>query len=750
VKHPAFAIAAALALTALAVAASIPAQTPPAPEVFLHRAGTDNDHPWTEYYSSNRFIVWYSSDPAQEASITQTAARTALDTLEALFDAYIYKIGFQHPYHNYADNRKYKIGVYVLRNGSKYSEGWAFGGTTGDPLGPGMWLDARAVSDKWALAHEFMHGLQIMCSGALNSEYGSWFYESHANLMPHQVYTSEVHYCAEMYTRMPEIYLGSTRNRYCNWQFFEYLIDTKGVMSVNDLWSKANAGATPDPFSKYMRINGVGQKDFNDLFGDFASRMVTYDMARGDRFRSAWNGGSVAEYLKYPRLAYLEALDGAGAVDGRYVSPFALSPQRYAYNIVRLYPDDSRVVTVRFRGDVQEKNNIPNWKKNTAFPLEADEVLDPNSDWRYRLVAVTGSAASTGSVSARYSGLMRASDGNPDVTMRLQNGETELYLVVAATPTVHQKIKWDQFYYTIYRYPYMVEITGAKPEGFQAPSNPAGSRHANGGGFVASTAQAAATAYVGPNARVLERAQVSGSARVEGRAVVRGSALVRDKAVVRDHALVAGSAAIYGSAVVADGAKVWGGNIRDSARIDGAANLRLSTGGTNGVYGKARVGGGAWAVDNNAMNLSGTAQILGDAEAVVTSAVTKGVFFGLVDNGTVANAQHGANRTEPPAEITRPRTMKWYGDDATSAVKAPVAVRGQQWFRFDSRGVLRYDLGGARSASLKIFDSRGRVLKSMTLSGTQSVVSTNINAAAQMLFWKVEINGRGVGYGKFY
>src|SRR5690606_41988681 len=51
-----------------------------------------------------------------------------------------------------------------------------------------------------------------------------WIYESHANWMPHQLerFLNEVHY-SEMLVNAPHLYYGSTRDRYCNWQFFEFL-----------------------------------------------------------------------------------------------------------------------------------------------------------------------------------------------------------------------------------------------------------------------------------------------------------------------------------------------------------------------------------------------------------------------------------------------------------------------------------------------------------------------------------------------
>jgi carbonic anhydrase/acetyltransferase-like protein (isoleucine patch superfamily) len=629
-----------------------------AQEVFPFVAGTygtgfDRDHQWTQNQQSNRFVIYWSDT---EAPITANARQTALNELELIYDSYMTESKFQPPFTRNPNDKK-KMGIYVLREG----EGHAFGGTSAG--GPGMWLSAAAVSDKWALAHEFMHGLQQATGGLPGgntnqaANFIGWFHESHANLMPHQVYKTEVHYCAEMYTRTAELYLGSTRNRYCNWQFFEHVIDVKGVEVVNDIWAKSVGQNGTDPMAEIMRQNSMSQKDFNDLFGEFATKAVIWDMKRGSAlFRNAYNG--VNDRFKRQRYAYLEALDSTDGANGRFVSPFMFSPQRYGFNIIRLYPNASNsAVTVKFRGDVQTQNNIPNYARvQNLEPTTANLPNDPQSDWRYGLVAVTGDAASrTGTVTARYSPVMRASDDNPDVSITMQNGETQLYLVVAATPKIHHKITWDQYFYTIYRFPYMVEISGAKPDGFQTIANTNGAAHSNGGGFVQSTATVASTAYVGPNARVTGTARVQNNARIEGRAVVSGGTVQND-AIVKDYAKVSGGT-ISGSAIISEHANILGGTFSGNARVYGFPVITTGT-----VTDSAHVGGVG--VIEAAINLSGTAQLQGDIE-VGAFIANKGVYFGIVgEDKTIgenrAVADYGG--PVPKREVTKPRSMQWYGE----------------------------------------------------------------------------------------
>jgi hypothetical protein len=89
---------------------------------------------------------------------------------------------------------------------------------------------------------------------------------------------------------------------------------------------------------------------------------------------------------------------------------------------------------------------------------------------------------------------------------------------------VFESIVWDQDWNTIYRFPYMIQLTNAWPEGFQngaLAACPTGLvRHANGGGCAPSGL--ASSVYVGPYATVLAGAGVSGNARIEDEATVDG------------------------------------------------------------------------------------------------------------------------------------------------------------------------------------------------------------------------------------
>jgi hypothetical protein len=161
--------------------------------------------------------------------------------------------------------------------------------------------------------------------------------------------------------------------------------------------------------------------------------------------------------------------------------------------VVRLLPDPNATsVTVTFRGVVQ---------------------AGASSDWRWGLVAT-----SPAHTNPRYSPLQRGANGQ--LSFCVVPGDN-LYLVAMGTPSVQQHIVWDQAYPTIHRYPWMIQLQGAWPEGFpggQLAACPSGTqRHGHGGGCA--LAGTPSSVFVGPFAKILG-GTVTGSARIEDQATV--------------------------------------------------------------------------------------------------------------------------------------------------------------------------------------------------------------------------------------
>ncbi|WP_334184220.1 Svx/AvrXca family virulence/avirulence protein [Novosphingobium sp.] len=541
-------------------------------------------------------------------TVEPDVAKAATKHLEYVWNYFLGTLKFPEPHCGSAT--KFKVNAYI---------GVGYGLTGGaDELGHmGMWIDPGALKDRFGLAHELTHALQAATGRLMDSPFTGWLFESHANWMTVQLpeFRENTH-CSVLLKQYPHLYYGSTRTRYCNWQFLEYLKDTKGFEAVNAIWRTAPgkddpARLTADPFSVLQRNMGWTQDQLNDTFGDWALHNANWDYTnpdgsdQGPVFRR--NYGTYDQTTDAGILS-ATVLDPIDLKRRRFAVPEMWAPQRWGYNVVKLHPDAGRDhVTVTFRGVVQQASAV------ASLPGLADEpetIPSPSSDWRWGVVAVGADGKS------RMTALQRGAKGTTSIAVH--PGDTGLYLVVMATPSEMQKIRWDQPWYSIYRYPWMVEFDGALPD---APEPiPGGHRHPNGGGWVGPQANVAASAYVGPYARVIS-GTVSGKARIEDHAVVL------DKAQVLGDAVVSGLTVLRGDTVIKDKAH--------------AATAMLAL----GEYERGIV-------------LSGTARNIGDVEQRGGSAST-GVFYGFVDPGTVKDAKHGADLTAPVPEVTAKPRYRW-------------------------------------------------------------------------------------------
>lgn len=540
-------------------------------------------------------------------------AKSAAAHLEYVWGYFLHTLEFPEPH--CGTSTKFKVNAYI---------GVDYGLTGGaDSLGHmGMWIGPGALRDRFGLAHELTHALQAATGRLMDSPYTGWLFESHANWMTVQLpeFRANTH-CSVLLKQYPHLYYGSTRTRYCNWQFLEYLKDKHGFEAVNAIWRKAPgtndpAHLTADPFTVLRENMGWTQAQLNDAFGDWALHNANWDYTNPDGteqgavFRKNYGNYGMSTG---PDILSTTVLDPVDLARRRFVVPDMWAPQRWGYNMVKLHADDgSRKVTVAFRGIVQEKS------ATATLPGLADEpeiIPPPASDWRWGLVAVGADGDS------RYTPLQRGAAGK--VSIQLRAGDTGLYLMVMGTPSKMQQVRWDQPWYSIYRYPWMAQFDGAMPDGYQpeaAESVPGGHRHPNGGGWVGPQAKVAPRAYVGPYARVVS-GTVSDKARVEDHAVVL------DQAQVRDEAVVSGLTVLRGDTVV-----------RDRARA------RTSMLGL-GEYEKGIV-------------LSGTAQVIGDVELRGAS-LQKGTFHGFIDEGTARDPARGLNLNAPVPEVTAKFVPHW-------------------------------------------------------------------------------------------
>lgn len=570
------------------------------------QVGQSSGMPAVRYQTTHFAFRWNGS------LVTDSAAINAGAYLESVWQDFILNRAFPEPYCQTAT--KYKVNIHI-----DASHGLS-GGVDGSGY-MGMWIGPGALADRFGLAHELTHGLQGSTGGLRDSPYVGWMWESHANWMTVQLpeMRSNVH-CSELSVNFPHLYYGSTRVRYCNWQFWENLKNRFGYAAVNDIWARAPKRGEPgqstaDPFNVLMSNQGWNIEQLNDVFGDWAMRNVNWDYRNPDGsdqgavYRSAYGSYDPQGGNRILRTTRLEPLDLGNR---RFNVPAAWAPQRWGYNIVRLVPDAGATqISVTFRGVLQ---SAPNATTFAGLQDEPSSVPPPASGWRWGVVAIDSSGR------ARYSSLQRGSDGA--VTFPLVSGDRSVWLVVMGAPTQMHNIRWDQPYYTIYRYPWMAQFAGAMPLGFQPnaqPPIPGGRQHPNGGGWVATNAVVDASAFVGPNARVLGGA-VRGNARIEDHAVVV-SGEVRDSAVVSALTIVSANTIV-----------------RDQAR---AATVFMPLG----------------AFERNIV-LSGTAHNIGDVEQRGAS-MSRGVLYGFIDPPATTNPRRGASLTAPIREVTAPPVYRW-------------------------------------------------------------------------------------------
>ncbi len=731
---------------------------------------------WIPQCESNGFTLIRSSEhfevckkpkaddgSVNNVSIAVSDAEGVLQSLEKVYSFYIDSLGWMLPFPKSPD-RKLKSNIYVFDNSvmAALYGGQDFVKDLNGEYGPGMWIGVGSLKDYWGTSHEFAHGLQGVAGWLGNNSHSGWMAESHANWMAHQYNPNDAH-CSEYLINYPYLYYGSTRDRYCNWQFLEHLKEefgggNKGAHEVNRIWMESirdgeDGRMEQTPFSAMMMVYGWSLEQLNDQFGKFAMKNATleyapakkslYKKSYGDyEFKTRRDASWGDNYRRHSRVTMLNKMkcessensDGNVAAENcadRYISPSYWAPQRWGYNLVRIYPDSAGKVTVKFRGIVQEKPTVSGYKcfgDNTDYykgktynwcNYAPDKLPDPASGWTVGLVAEGADGT------PRYSEMKHGTGFNLEIETK--SNDKALWLAVTATPTEMQTILWDQFYYSIYRYPYMIEVENGAPEGynkdFWKPSNASGySKHANGGGLVSNKAKVAATAYVGPDA-VVNGGTVSGNARIEDFAVINGGT-ISDNAVVRGRALVtAGN--ISGDAVLEDDAWLVSGTISGKAKV-GAISIIVNT----TVTDNAQVYGVMWAV--NGKKLSGTAQLRGDLENNFSKELTKGVFYGMVDDGMLNNANYGANLTTPPTDATASiENAKWYAvaDDSTQTDPGHTTGIASKVVALQLSDVNEnfdvFDLNGKHLGLAKIVASENGVLSNKSLQKTLRAAGFN-------------------------
>jgi len=484
--------------------------------------------------------------------------------------------------------------------------------------------------------HELVHGWCAM-TGNLWGNY----WETHANF-PQT-------YCG-IYQQLPVVGIESSffpasgRTFYGDRGMFEHLAQTPeyGPMFISKLWydGPTETEKGPFPWLIFNRINPYLDRTLADEAARLAMRNVTWDYTTFKERKPGETGNT-----PYGN-------DGVVSDENIYRKAAGIGTRGWAWSraILEKIPYEPEWWRVPKEQTPQQLgwNVCPlKFKPGKVSATLAGYVDDTRgSDWRAGFVGVDA-------------------DGNPSygevfgpgkvMTFDVKDDIKQLYLAVTAVPKRIMAIDMTGDYKSLaqQQFPYKVKLAGCAPLDVLAPEKPTfeGAPHPNGGGFVAKTAQADATAYVGPDAQVLGTSKVLGNARIEDYAVINNST-VKDEAVVSGHALVQNNATVAEHARVRDSAIVDASIVKGHARVLEHGRVATRQGTTKGnvtIKGISSVYGG---------NQSGTSML--DGSYAKGNEITQGKWFtwswavgknpGEIDEdfgGLYADYEFSLGRVEP-------------------------------------------------------------------------------------------------------
>ncbi len=554
-------------------------------QIYIPRSFNSNpdiDWSWERTYESENFIIFWGPDlgenPLTGDSDITFDPKVVTDYLEGIYRIYI----DDHKFIEEVDSlAKYKIIVVMNETwGPNVFTGWAFGGSYDDVIAA-MWVHPRAATnDGWVLAHELTHSFQGQNYIQTNTDGGGFigdnkvgfFWECHANFMATHIYPENASTDLPRWMATRSFHWSSTRHHYVSFRMLYTVEELLGIEAVNDLWHHSNPGEVP--LAALKRLQGWSQEELNDFMWEYARREPNADYPLygwGEDIRAERRRIKNEDPALWWRMYTI--LERTGNIPGRYIVPEYAAPQDYGINLIPLYPDyGEESIRIRFKGHTE---------------------ANPYTGWRYGVVAVKDDGTT------RYGNMQASPESEFDYVM--QGDEKEWYLVVMGTPSVINEYPWEIGYPKIYRNPYEVRIINARPYGYQQTFRQefkkGGTRHNNGGGWVASSATVSSEAYVGPKAMVMGNSNIGAGAKIEDFAwvqdatlsqqpVIRGRAKVvggsySGRVVVEDYAVlnyVNGS----GSAEIGGMALAWNANYGGRVVIGGDAEMGTCT--SSGIY----------------------------------------------------------------------------------------------------------------------------------------------------------------------
>ena len=513
------------------------------------------------YAESEHFVIFYGNNDTT-GQVNEAFLKRNLDAYERLWHCYTEYLGMTglNVDVNGKSSKEYKTNIYLTNTGlPAYPEGWAFMSSE-DGYGIEI-ISPDAMLDDLTIAHEFGHVVHHQqknwidqeISGAWWEPVANWFREMYlgSSYNPSDVKTGNF----DPYLRNMSLALPHGRNYYETFPFLLYLsynpddLPGLGLDAVHRLLSESKPNEYP--LDMITRILGT---DAHVVLGHYAAHMATFDFGMKDAYQSRFD--TVMKQTPFYWNLYHTIPEPTG--DGMYRVPQEDAPMQGGVNIIPL----------KITGDTV---------KAELYGLSDDS----NAGWQACLVTVDAKGK------ASYSDLF--TDGE-SMSISAKNAVSAYMTVVGAPQKFVRENAFHKEKDSPYktgderrRYPYELKLSGADviQSGGYSTAGKRGSKHPNGGGFVASTAKVDSSVYVGPDAMVLGNAVLKGNVRVEDRAVVNGDVTASDDVVISGHAVVDGGGWIYvnnqwqqgkvtmsGHAQVSDGAVVSGGvTLNDYAKV---------------------------------------------------------------------------------------------------------------------------------------------------------------------------------------
>lgn len=661
-------------------------------------------------WESEHFQFIWGKNGADSAKVTQAFLEENAKHMEACWDIYMNDLHMEPPTQSVnlglRDGNRYKVNFYISGTGlSPFADDWAYMGYDSEGYAF-MFCCVGAMQNSpnpsWVLPHEFGHVVTAHQLGWNSNKYVNAWWEAIANWYREQFLYSEYYQQWAGVTGVTdyfETYMKNLcftpilgRDNYASWLFLQYITENPdnlpgyGSSFVKDLMQQGQADEYP-----YLEIERISGADMKETLGHYAKRLATLDLAHKRDYQARQN--QLFDRGEWNWSEIYTLLEKSGKTDNYYIVPTERAPQQFGVNIIPLEVTDN-TISVTLDGLTNVRG----------------------ADWR-ACIAVEQRDGTT-----RYSSLFKS--GETAVMSYDSAADSAAYLTVTATPDsdtwhkvgVQYMLSQGEFDETNYpflsktRYPYGVTIEGAGIKHSLNTINPSAGRiHANGGGFVAYTANVDDSVYVGRDAKVLGYSTVTGNARIDGHATVTDSASVSGNAVITGHAVVAERAQVKDNAIVADYAGVMGDSIvSDNARVI-ESGLVFNT---YNVSGNATVKGVAYGLSNG--SASGQAMPDGDYYDDTGRSLKYGSIYGWESyddyalNRPYTDGQYaGLEFNEDSSDIASDAFTSTYGVSCGSPVWNEYRTSGNGVLTFDGDDYL---IGDSSYAALHDADYQTAVL----------------------------------------